>query len=293
MGRGWEGMSGKVCLVTGATSGIGAATALSLARKGATVVGVGRDEKRCAEAAARIINSTGNQAVEFLRADLSVQEEVRALAREFKARYRRLDVLVNNAGARFSSRTLTRDGFEMTFALNHFSPFLLTGLLLEVLKETGDARVVNVASGAHFGCHGISFDDLQRERRYSGKGVYAESKLAGVLFTYELDRRLQGTGVTVNAVAPGNVLTGFSRNNGLASWLGHILGSLRSGPLVGPAKGAETVVYLACSSEVEKVSGGYFCRKRAVGSSRASLDPDAARRLWEVSTALTGLNDAA
>lgn len=284
-------MSGKICLVTGATSGIGAATALSLARTGATVVGVGRDPERCAAAVHKIVKGSGNQSIEFLRADLSVQGEIQALAREFAARYRRLDVLVNNAGARFSSRLLTRDGYEMTFALNHLGHFLLTHLLLDKLQGSAAARIVNVTSGAHRGCSGIRFDDLQRESGYSAKGAYAESKLANVLFTYELDRRLKGTGITVNAAAPGNVLTRFSSNNGLLSWARHILGSLKSGGLAGPSRGAETIVYLASSAEVAKRSGGYFSRKRELRSSDASYDPDAAGRLWEVSLEMTGLKE--
>jgi len=289
MPAGAKRMSGKICLVSGATSGIGAATALSLAREGATVIGIGRDPKRCASSAEKIIRATGNPGVDFLLADLSVRSDIHALAKQFKARYPRLDVLVNNAGARFSSRLLSADGHEMTFALNHLGYFLLTALLLDKLKQSGHARIVNVASGAHRSCPGIDFEDLNCERNYSGKAAYAQSKLANILFTYELDRRLKGTAITVNAAAPGNVLTRFSRNNGWASWLGHVVGSLRSGNLVGPAEGAETILFLACSPEVDDTSGGYFSQKRATRSSNASFDTDAAKRLWQISEELTEL----
>ena len=289
MPAGAKRMAGKICLVSGATSGIGAATALSLAREGATVIGIGRDPKRCASSAEKIIRATGNPGVDFLLADLSVRSDIHALAKQFKARYPRLDVLVNNAGARFSSRLLSADGCEMTFALNHLGYFLLTALVLEKLKQSGHARIVNVASGAHRSCPGIDFEDLNYERNYSGKAAYAQSKLANILFTYELDRRLKGTAITANAAAPGNVLTRFSRNNGWASWLGHVVGSLRSGNLVGPAEGAETVLFLACSPKVDDASGGYFSQKRATRSSNASFDTDAAKRLWQVSEELTEL----
>lgn len=284
-----EGMSGKICLVTGATSGIGAATALALARAGGTVIGVSRDRFRCAQMAAKIIRASGNPLVEFWQADLSAQDEIRALASRFEARYLRLDLLVNNAGARFARRHISRDGYEMTLALNHLGYFLLTLLLLQRLHRGSRARVVNVASAAHRSAPAVAFDDLQGEWGYDGKRAYAQSKLANLLFTYELDRRLAGSGVTVNAAAPGNVLTRFSLNNGWRSWLGHIAGSLKSGGLAGPAQGAETVLYLACAPELEGKSGGYFSRCREARSSQASYDAASAERLWRVSMELTGL----
>jgi retinol dehydrogenase-12 len=279
---------GKVCLITGATSGIGAATALSFAREGATVIGTGRNPGKCRRSAEHIIRATGNPRVEFLLADLSVQCEVHALATRFRSRYSRLDVLVNNAGARFSSRLVSADNYEMTFALNHMGYFLLTGLLLHELKKSGQGRIINVASGAHRGCTGINFEDLQSERGYDGKAAYAQSKLANLLFTYELDRLLKRAGlpITVNAVDPGNVLTRFSRNNGLISWARHIIGSLRSGSLVGPTEGAKTIVYLALSPQIGGASGGYFASCKLAQSSEASLDTEAARRLWQINTEL-------
>jgi NAD(P)-dependent dehydrogenase (short-subunit alcohol dehydrogenase family) len=285
-------MSGKICLVTGATSGIGAATALLLARQGATVIGVGRNPEKCSSGVDEIRRAGGNPSIEFMLADLSVQSEIHELARQFKEKHQRLDVLINNAGARFSSRLLSADGYEMTFALNHLGYFLLTNLLLDELKRSGRARIINVASGAHWGCPGIDFDDLQGEKRFSGKEAYAQSKLANLLFTYELNRQLKGTGVTVNAADPGNVMTRFSRNNGLISWARHIIGSLKGGNLVGPREGAKTSVYLASSPEVDGMSGKCFFNKQIVESSNVSYDADAARRLWEISLDLVNLKTA-
>jgi NAD(P)-dependent dehydrogenase (short-subunit alcohol dehydrogenase family) len=282
-------MDGKICLVTGATSGIGEATALALARQGATVIGVGRNATKCAATLAKLKSATGNPRIDFLQADLSAQGEIRELARQLKHRHQRLDVLVNNAGARFASRLVSADGYEMTLALNHLGYFLLTNLLLEELQRSGHGRIVNVASGSHWGCPGIDFGDIQSQRGYSGKKAYAQSKLAVVLFTYELDRRLAGTGTTVNAADPGNVISGFCRNNGLLGWVKHIVGSLKSGNLVGPNEGAATSVYLASAAEVAGSSGGYFVRGRAVQSSKASYDAEAARRLWDVSAELVGM----
>ncbi|QWV96539.1 SDR family NAD(P)-dependent oxidoreductase [Geomonas nitrogeniifigens] len=282
-------MTGRICLVTGASSGIGRATALALARAGATLIGVGRDRVRCEKSAEAIKRESGNYQVEFWQADLSIQEEVRAVARRFQAVYPRLDLLVNNAGGRFARRLTTPEGLEMTFALNHLGYFLLTLLLLERLRLGERPRVVNVVSAAHRGCPGIDFDDLNLERGYDGRRAYAQSKLANLLFTYELARRLEGSGITANAAAPGNVLTRFSMNNGLGSWLSHVAGSLKSGGLVGPRRGARTVLHLACAGEVAGRSGGYWAAEREGSSSPASYDLAAAERLWRASLELTGL----
>ena len=281
-------MSGRICLVTGATSGIGAATALALAQLGATVIVVGRDPKKCSASVEAIRSSSGNAGVEQMLADLSVQSEILRLARHFKEKYRRLDVLINNAGARFLSRSLSADGLEMTFALNHLGYFILTNLLLKELLTSTHGRIINVCSEAHRGCRGIDFEDLQGVQSYQGKDAYAQSKLANLLFTYELARQLDGTGLTVNALDPGNVWTNFSRNNGWLSWARHIMGSLRSGRLVGPREGASTGVYLASSPEVQGISGKYFSQGNMVASSELSYDVAAARRLWDVSLDLAG-----
>jgi NAD(P)-dependent dehydrogenase (short-subunit alcohol dehydrogenase family) len=282
-------ISGKICLVTGATSGIGAATALSLAQLGATVIVGGRSRDRCRAGVEAIKRSTGNRNVEYLLADLTVQDNIYAMVQRFKQRYRGLDVLINNAGGRFLSRSLSADGYEMTFALNHMGPFILTNLLLEVLLTSTHGRIVNVASEAHRNCTGIDFTDLHGARRYLGKEAYARSKLANLLFTYELARQLDGTELTVNALHPGNVWSRFSRNNGWLSWARHIIGSLRSGELVGSGQGARMSVYLAASSEVEGISGKYFSGGCMVESSVPSYDSAAARRLWEISLQLSRL----
>jgi NAD(P)-dependent dehydrogenase (short-subunit alcohol dehydrogenase family) len=278
-------MRGKVCMVTGATSGIGLVTAQALARQGATVIVVGRNRERGVATVKRIQQETGNAAVDWMVADLSVQVQVRQLVREFRERFARLDVLVNNAGALFARRSLSVDGIEMTFALNHLAYFLLTNLLLDTLKASAPARIVNVASAAHRGAQ-INFADVQGQRRYSGWRAYAQSKLANLLFTYELARRLEGTGVTANALHPGFVATNFGRSNrGLVSLI------IRVSQLaaISPEQGAQTIIYLATAPEVEGTSGKYFVKLRVVPSSEASYDRDAAQRLWQVSATMTGL----
>jgi NAD(P)-dependent dehydrogenase (short-subunit alcohol dehydrogenase family) len=278
-------MRDKVCLVTGATSGIGLVTAHELARRGARVVLVGRNREKCDAAVRQIQTGTGNQQVEALLADLSAQQQVRDLARQFRERHPRLDVLVNNAGGIWRRRQKTVDGLEMTFAVNHLAYFLLTLSLLDLLKASAPARVVNVSSRAHEGAT-LDFDDLQGERRYGGWRAYCRSKLANLLFTYELARQLAETGVTANALHPGWVATGFAGNNG---WRGRVFQFLARCFALSPEQGARTIVYLATSPEVEGVSGRYFDREKAIASSPASYDEDAARRLWQVSLKLTGL----
>ena len=283
-------MSGKICMVTGATSGIGEATAFALAKQGADVVVVGRNPRKGADTVSKIKSKTGNSSVKFMLADLSSQKDIHRLAEQFKSNYQRLDVLVNNAGGKFLSRQETVDGYEMTFALNHLAYFLLTNLLNESLKASGKARIINVSSGAHSGCLKINFDDLQFKKGYIGKKAYEHSKLANILFTYELARRLKGTGIIVNAVHPGGVITNFCKNNGWVSWAKHVVAHLLARNLVGPTEGAKTSVYLATSPDVEGVSGRYFSNLKETHSSNASYDEDAARRLWDVSLELTGLS---
>jgi NAD(P)-dependent dehydrogenase (short-subunit alcohol dehydrogenase family) len=276
-------MKDKIVLVTGATAGIGAVTARELARMGAQVIVSGRSPARC-QAVVDEIHALGGQA-QALVADLSVQQEVRNLADQVRAGWPRLDVLVNNAGGIFLKREESRDGIEMTFALNHLGPFLLTTLLLDSLKASPGARVVTVASGAH-PSGTINFADLQSRHRYNSYAAYAQSKLANVLFTYELARRLQGSTVTANCLHPGFVASHFARNNG---WF--VSAAMRVICLfaISPARGAETSIYLASSPEVQGRSGQYYDRKRAVPSSKESLDVEVARRLWEVSLQMTGL----
>lgn len=280
-------MNGKISMVTGGTSGIGQATASALARLGARVIVVGRNPVKCDRVCGRIKAETGNGEVESIVADLSSQNDIRELAAQFKSKFDRLDVLVNNAGAKFVKRLMTVDGYEMTFALNHLAYFHLTQLLLEDLQASGNARIINVASGAHGGSE-IDFDDLQNEKHYIGKRAYNQSKLANILFTYELSRRLEGKRVTVNAMAPGGVITNFCRNNGWISWAKHVTAHILARNLIGPQKAAETIVYLATSPDVKSVTGKYFFDKKQVASSAVSYNKDSAKKLWDLSLAITG-----
>jgi NAD(P)-dependent dehydrogenase (short-subunit alcohol dehydrogenase family) len=276
----------KVYLITGATSGIGKATAMGLASMGASVVMVGRDRGRGEAALDEIKEGSANASVDLMLADLSSQEGIHRLADEFKEAYSRLDVLINNAGVIRSKRVTTADGLEMTFALNHLAYFLLTNLLLDLLEASAPSRIVNVASGEERNGT-IDFDDLQAERGYKTAKAYGQSKLANVLFTYELARRLEGTGVTANCLHPGaGVRTNLG--SGVSGVFGFTVRALT--PLMkSPKKGAETSIYLASSPEVEGVSGGYFVKKAEARSSDASHDQRIARRLWEASAELTNL----
>jgi retinol dehydrogenase 12 len=278
-------IDGKVCLVTGATSGIGLVTAQVLAQQGATVIVVARNPDRGAAAVARMIRQTGNHAVTLLTGDLSSQTQIAQVAESFQRHFNRLDVLVNNAGALFTQRQLSADGIEMTFALNHLGYFWLTHVLLDTLKASAPARIVNVASNAHWSGR-INFKDIQGQRSYRGWRAYCQSKLANVLFTYELAPRLAGTGVTANVLHPGFVATNFGvRNTGVLPWL------IRLGQVaaLSPAQGAETMLYLATAPEMARITGQYFVKKRAVRSSPASYDQAVAQRLWQLSETMVGL----
>lgn len=276
-------MKDKVCLITGATSGIGRATAWALAARGARVIVAGRSEERAQATVAKIKGETGNPNVDYLLADLSVQAQVRKMAEEFESRYARLDVLVNNAAAIFFRRKLSADGIEKTFGLNHLTYFLLTNLLLDRLKASAPARIINVASNSHRGQH-LDFDHLELKRGYNPIRAYGRSKLANLYFTYELARRLEGTGVTANALHPGFVATNMAANNG---WLVRLFLSLVHLNSLTPEQGARTVVYLASSPDVERVSGKYFVRERQVASDPVSYDGAVAKRLWEISEKMT------
>ena len=280
-------MSGRICLVTGGTNGIGKATAQALAEMGATVVIVGRDVLKTSQVVENIRSSSGSNRVDSLLADLSSPQEVRWLADKFKRKYSHLHVLINNAGGFFMRRQLRGNGIEMTFALNHLASFLLTNLLLDTLKASAPARIINVSSNAHASGK-IEFDNLQGEREY-GPRAYDNSKLANILFTMELARRLEGTGVTVNALHPGFVATGFAKNNG------KVIAALVSifAPLVArsPAKGAETSVYLASSPTVEGISGAYFYNSHVIPPAPQATDMLVARKLWDVSAKMVHLAD--
>ncbi|RIK40745.1 MAG: short-chain dehydrogenase [Chloroflexi bacterium] len=273
-------MTGKICLVTGATNGIGKATAQALAQMGATVVIVGRNPAKCAAVVSEIKQISGNDAVAALVADLSIMAEVRRVADQFKAKYPQLHVLVNNAGAAFGKRQVTAEGFERTFALNHLSPFLLTTLLLDTLKASAPARIVNVSSDSHKGAH-LDFDDLQSEKGNFVFNAYGRSKLAVILFSYELARRLSGTAVTANVLHPGLVRTGFASNLGAAP--SAVIGFFMRFAGVTPAQGAQTSLYLATSPAVANVTGKYWEKSKAAPSGRATYDEATWTRLWEAS----------
>jgi len=277
----------KTCVITGATSGIGRAAALELGRLGADLVLTGRDERKGARLVRRLQRDPACGIAHFIRADLSVQREVRELAAAIRSRCARVDVLINNAGARFDTFQLSPDKIEMTFATNHLSHFLLTLLLLDTLKAAETARVITVGSGAHSSASG-NFERGFHPGSYNRKTAYGNSKLANLMFAYELARRLKGTNVTSNAVDPGGVATNLGRNNGIVSWLRHVGYHALKGDLLSPEKGAETIVFLSSSPAVEGVTGKYFRRNREVPSADISYDEDAAKKLWDLSIAMTG-----
>jgi len=279
-------MQGKICMVTGANSGIGKATALALAQMGATVVMVCRDRARGEEARSEITTKSKNTAVDLLQADLSSQQSIRQLVENFQQHSIHLHVLINNAGATFSGRRETVDGLEMMFAVNYLAPFLLTHLLLDVLKASAPARIVNVSSGAQ-ALGSIHLDDLQAEKHYSSMRAYGQSKLAIVLFTYELARRLQGTGVTANCLDPGFVATNIGQRG--ASLPVRLLLKLIWSFGTSPEKGAQTSIYLASSPEVEGVTGQYFAKSIPRRSASISYDESLQRHLWEQSAKLVNV----
>ncbi|MDE2780573.1 MAG: SDR family oxidoreductase [Chloroflexota bacterium] len=277
-------MEGKTCLITGGSDGIGYAAAYQLAGLGAEVLLVGRNRPKTEAAAERIIRETGNGSVSVLLADLSSQAEVRALAEQVKAQTPRLDVLLNNAGAIFLSSRTSVDGIEMTFALNHLGYFLLTTLLLDLLKDSAPSRIINVSSSSHYSAGNFRLEDLPNPAEKPGYRAYGRSKLCNVLFTYKLARLVQGSGVTVNALHPGLVRTSIARNNGLIGRVVNFFIGVRG---IDVEKGAETPVYLASSPEVEGVTGEFFIDCRAVASSDLSYDENLASELWNLSERLT------
>ncbi len=282
-------MTGRTVLVTGATTGIGRATAVGLATMGAHVAITGRDRGRAEDAAGEIRAAGGGQ-VDVFVADLSSQAQVRRLAGEALGRLPRIDVLVNNVGGYWNTRHVTADGLERTFALNHLAPFLLTGLLLDRLTQGAPARVVTVASAAQ-AMGRIDFDDLQGERSYSGSRAYDQSKLANMLFSYELARRLRGSGVTANALHPGMVSTSFGAED--PGRIQRLMVPFLRPFMKSPARGAATSIHLASAPDLEQVSGCYFAGSRPRRSSARSYDEDVAARLWEVSADLVGMTAAA
>ena len=282
-------MRGKTVLVTGATTGIGRATAVGLAAMGAQLAIVGRDQQRT-EDAAREIRAAGSGPVDEFVADLSAQSEVRRLAEEVLSRDLRIDVLVNNVGGFWNTRHVTADGLERTFALNHLAPFLLTNLLLDRIRQSTPSRVVTVSSNAQ-AMGRIDFDDLQGERSYSGARAYNQSKLANVLFTYELAKRLHGSGVTANVLHPGVVRTSFGAED--RAGIQRLFVPLLLPFMKTPAEGAATSIHLASAPELRDVSGRFFANGKAKRSVKHSYDEAAWSRLWEVSADLVGISSGA
>jgi NAD(P)-dependent dehydrogenase (short-subunit alcohol dehydrogenase family) len=276
-------MNGKVVLITGGTNGIGKQAAHDLAKLGATIVITARDAAKGERVASELRKASNNENVSVLRGDLSRMSDVVAVARGFRDKHSRLDVLINNAGGIYDARQTTADGFEYTFAFNHLAYFLLTRELLDMLKASAPARIVNVSSAAHTGGK-INFDDLQAERGYSSFRAYSQSKLANVMFTYALARRIEGTNVTANALHPGFVDTGFGANGGFL--MRNAINVMKKFGALTPQKGADTVVFLASSPDVAGVSGKYWDQRKAIASNAASMDRAAQERLWEASERL-------
>jgi len=277
-------LQGRVCLVTGATRGLGAFTAETLAALGATVLASGRSAERGSELVRNIAQRTGNKDVHFLQADLASMAQVRGLAAEVARGWDHLHVLIDNAGTVLPTRQVTADGLEEVFAVNHLAPFLLTSLLLPLLRSSAPARVIVMSSYEHRRAR-LHWDNLQGEHFYFSQQAYAQSKLANLMFAYALARRLQGTGVTVNAVNPGLVHTNICMDSG---WLIRSVKRVmdRFSGLT-PEQGADTGIWLASSPDVEGVTGRYFQRRHAARSSRASYDTSAQERLWQISEELT------
>lgn len=279
-------MTGRICLITGGNSGIGKETAVALAKLGATVVIVSRNTEKGEAAVLEIKSRSGNQNVDMLQADLSSLDSVRELADDFRRRYKKLHVLINNAGVYLPKHIVTIDGLEATFATNHLGHFLLTNLLLNPLRDNAPSRIINITSAAHHG-YTIDFEDLQSEKKYSAFKAYGQSKLANILFTYQLAKKLQGTSVTVNCLHPGVVRTGFGKDvSGLFSVGVRILSPF----MMSPQKAARAAVYLATAPELENVTGKHFSKGKEEKSSRESYDEYMAERLWEVSSKLAGID---
>ena len=283
-------MKNKVCLITGATSGIGKAAALNLADLGASLILLSRNEKKGEKICNQIKKMNNNVQVKFYRVDISSMKEVRNVSKRIKSDYEHIDVIINNAGARFDNYLKNDEGIELTFATNHLGHFLLTLSLIEMFKNSAQGRIINVSSPAH--SRGTEdLDDIVAPANYDRRLAYGRSKLANLYFTYELSLRLKNTNVTVNAVDPGGVATNFSRNNGLYAWMKHYLSYILQLKLISPQKAAETIVYLASSDVVSETTGKYFFEKKEINSSPASYSKDTALKLWEISKKLTGLDD--
>ena len=287
-------MQGKICVITGSNSGIGKETAIDLAKMGATVVMVVRDKERGEKAKKEIMKQSDNTSVDLMICDLSSMESIRHFAEEFKKKYKRLDVLINNAGASFNKREVTPEGFERNFAVNYLGPFLLTHELLDLLKSSAPSRIINVSSGLAKNGR-VDIDDLQGENNFLGTKFYSPSrapaydnaKLMLIMFTYELARRLKGSKVTANVLMPGFTATNLGKNSGSLS--SAIMFKMVRPMQQSAKKGAETSIYLASSDEVKGITGKCFAKKKETTTCPASYDEDLQRRLWIKTESLLGL----
>lgn len=278
-------MGKKNCLITGATSGIGKAVAFELSKKNYELILIGRNETKCEKVVREIKRRNNNAAVRYYVADISLIKEVKLLSERVKNDYHRIDVLINNAGARFLQHQLTEEGIELTLATNHLGHFVLTNELLPLLKNSDDARIINISSAAHGGGKGL-IENISDSSSYDGRLQYSNSKLANVLFTYELAERLSNHKIGVFAVDPGGVATNFARNNGLKFWIKHLVYYLLKKQLITPKQAAQTIVYLANSIEVKGQTAKYFFDMNEKKSSQLSYDKALQKNLWEMSEEL-------
>ena len=279
--------SSKICLITGATSGIGKAASIELAKLGYDLILIGRNEEKGFKIAEKI-SGTNNVKAEFFACDISSLNEVKKVAEAIKLKYKKIDVLINNTGSRFDTYQKSADGIELTFATNHLGHFLLTYLLFDNLRKSESARIINVSSSAHSGKK-IEIENLVDPKFYNKSNVYGSSKLVNILFTYELSRRLNELKITVNALNPGGVASNFAKNNGFFPWLKHVAYHLIKRELITPKQGCQTIIYLASSPEVEGVTGKYFYLNKEIKSSSESYNEETAKKLWKLSEDLSGI----
>ena len=282
-------MNRNICLITGATSGIGKAAALAHAKRNYELILIGRNEEKAKKVCYGIKDKTHNDKVNYFICDLSLLQDVRNTAEKIKNAYDRIDVLINNAGAKYLRHQLTKEGIELTFATNHLGHFLLTLSLIDFMKRSPSPRIINVSSGAHYVGNGV-IENILTTHNYDGRKQYSNSKLANVLFTYALADKLKGKGIVVNAVDPGGVATNFARNNGLWHWMKHRIYYLRKKQLRTPEQGAETLVFLASSDEIIGITGKYFVEMKKKRSSDISYDKALQNEIWKLSVKLSGID---
>ncbi len=282
-------MNRHICLITGATSGIGKAAALALAKKNYELILIGRNEEKAKKVCYDIKKKTGNDNMNYFVCDLSLLQDVRSTVDKIKNDYDRIDVLINNAGAKFLQHQLTKEGIELTFATNHLGHFMLTISLIDLMKRSQSARIINVSSGAHYAGNG-AIENILTAHKYDGRRQYSNSKLANVLFTYSLADKLKARGIVANAVDPGGVATNFARNNGLWHWLKHRIYYLKKRQLLTPNQGAETLVFLSSADDVIGITGKYFNEMKEKRSSDISYDKVLQDKIWELSVTLSGID---